>query len=241
MYRAVDMHKEAHFTGSEMVRDIVIGMSDGLTVPFALAAGLSGAVASGHVVLIAGIAEMAAGSIAMGLGGYMAARSEHESYLSELEREKREVVEKREVEIEEVRDVFRKYGLEGQTLEAATQAIISNEKGWVDFMMKEELGLEEPDPKRALRSALTIGLAYIAGGIIPLAPYAFNVPITTALLYSVVLTLIALFLFGWMKGRFTGVPAFRSAVQTMFVGAMASGVAFLIARAVSGMGGEGHG
>ena len=241
MYRAVDMHKEEHFTGSEMVRDIVIGMSDGLTVPFALAAGLSGAVASGHVVLIAGIAEMAAGSIAMGLGGYMAARSEHESYLSELEREKREVVEKREVEIEEVRDVFRKYGLEGQTLEAATQAIISNEKGWVDFMMKEELGLEEPDPKRALRSALTIGLAYIAGGIIPLAPYAFNVPITTALLYSVVLTLIALFLFGWMKGRFTGVPAFRSAVQTMFVGAMASGVAFLIARAVSGMGGEGHG
>lgn len=241
MYRAVDMHKEAHFTGSEMVRDIVIGMSDGLTVPFALAAGLSGAVASGHVVLIAGIAEMAAGSIAMGLGGYMAARSEHESYLSELEREKREVVEKREVEIEEVRDVFRKYGLEGQTLEAATQAIISNEKGWVDFMMKEELGLEEPDPKRALRSALTIGVAYIAGGIIPLAPYAFNVTITTALLYSVVLTLIALFLFGWMKGRFTGVPAFRSAVQTMFVGAMASGVAFLIARAVSGMGGEGHG
>lgn len=235
------MHKEEHFTGSEMVRDIVIGMSDGLTVPFALAAGLSGAVASGHVVLIAGIAEMAAGSIAMGLGGYMAARSEHESYLSELEREKREVVEKREVEIEEVRGVFRKYGLEGQTLEAATQAIISNEKGWVDFMMKEELGLEEPDPKRALRSALTIGLAYIAGGIIPLAPYAFNVPITTALLYSVVLTLIALFLFGWMKGRFTGVPAFRSAVQTMFVGAMASGVAFLIARAVSGMGGEGHG
>lgn len=240
MYRAIDTHKEAHFTGSEMVRDIVIGMSDGLTVPFALAAGLSGAVASGHVVLIAGIAEMAAGSIAMGLGGYMAARSEHESYLSELAREKQEIVEKRDVEIQEVREVFQKYGLQGDNLEAATQAIISNEKGWVDFMMKEELGLEEPDPGRALRSALTIGLAYIAGGIIPLAPYAFNIPVTTALLYSVVLTLIALFIFGWMKGKFTGVPALRSAFQTMFVGAMASGVAFLIARLVSGMGGEGH-
>lgn len=241
MYRAVVAHKETHFTGSETISDLVIGMSDGLTVPFALAAGLSGAVASGHVVLIAGIAEMAAGSIAMGLGGYMAARSEHESYLSERAREEREVVEKREVEIQEVREVFERYGLQGDALEAATRAIISNEKGWVDFMMKEELGLTEPDPKRALRSALTIGGAYIAGGIIPLAPYAFNLPVTQALLVSVVVTLIALFVFGWLKGRFTGVPVWRSAFQTMFVGAMASGVAFLIARVVSGIGGgEGH-
>lgn len=236
MYRAVLTHRETHFTGSEVVRDIVIGMSDGLTVPFALAAGLSGAVASGHVVLIAGIAEMAAGSIAMGLGGFMAARSEHESYQTELAREQREVVEKRDAEIEEVRDVFRRYGLAGEPLEAATNAVISNEKGWVDFMMREELGLEEPDPKRALNSALTIGLSYIAGGVIPLAPYAFNLPITQALLYSVVLTLIALFAFGALKGRFTGVPVWRSAFQTMLVGAIASAVAFAIARAVSGLG-----
>ncbi|WP_407542682.1 VIT1/CCC1 transporter family protein (plasmid) [Deinococcus radiomollis] len=236
MYRAVTSHKETHFTGSEMVRDIVIGMSDGLTVPFALAAGLSGAVASGHVVLIAGIAEMAAGSIAMGLGGYLAARSEHESYVSERAREEREIDEKRDAEVGEVRDVFQKYGLSGDALEAATTAIISNRATWVDFMMKEELGLEEPDPKRALRSALTIGLAYIAGGIIPLTPYALNLTLNRALLLSVVLTLIALFVFGALKGRFTGSSVLKSAVQTMFVGAAASGAAFLIARLVSGSG-----
>jgi len=237
MYRAVSMHREAHFTGSERVRDIVIGMSDGLTVPFALAAGLSGAVASGHVVLIAGIAEMAAGSIAMGLGGYLAARSEHESYVAERARETQEITEKRDMEIEEVRDVFRNYGLEGEPLEAATQAIISRPDTWVDFMMKEELGLEEPDPKRALQSAFTIGLAYIAGGVIPLAPYALHLTLTQALLVSVVLTLIALFIFGALKGRFTVAPVWRSAFQTLLVGAAASGAAFLIARAVSGSGG----
>ena len=237
MYRAVSSHRETHFTGSEMVRDIVIGMSDGLTVPFALAAGLSGAVASGHVVLIAGIAEMAAGSIAMGLGGYLAARSEHESYVSERAREEREIEEKRDAEVSEVRKVFQKYGLNGDALEAATMAITSNRATWVDFMMKEELGLEEPDPKRALRSALTIGLAYIAGGIIPLTPYALSLSLNQALTLSVVLTLIALFAFGALKGRFTGSSVWKSAVQTMFVGAVASGAAFLIARLVSGTGG----
>jgi len=234
MYRAVSSHKETHFTGSEIVRDIVIGMSDGLTVPFALAAGLSGAVASGHVVLIAGIAEMAAGSIAMGLGGYLAARSEHESYVSERAREELEIEQKRDAETLEVREVFQKYGLAGDALEAATTAITSNRTTWVDFMMKEELGLEEPDPKRALRSALTIGLAYIAGGIIPLMPYALNLTLNRALLLSVVLTLIALFAFGALKGRFTGSSVLKSAVQTMFVGAVASGAAFMIARLVSG-------
>ncbi|MGY2896013.1 VIT1/CCC1 transporter family protein [Deinococcus sp. UYEF24] len=237
MYRAVSSHRETHFTGSEMVRDIVIGMSDGLTVPFALAAGLSGAVASGHVVLIAGIAEMAAGSIAMGLGGYLAARSEHESYVSERAREEQEIDQKREAEILEVREVFQKYGLSGDALESATKAIISNRKTWVDFMMKEELGLEEPDPKRALRSALTIGLAYIAGGIIPLTPYALSLTLNRALTLSVVLTLIALFAFGALKGHFTGSSVLKSAVQTMFVGAVASGAAFMIARLVSGTGG----
>ena len=237
MYRAVSSHRETHFTGSEMVRDIVIGMSDGLTVPFALAAGLSGAVSSGHVVLIAGIAEMAAGSIAMGLGGYLAARSEHESYVSERAREEAEIEQKRDAEVGEVREVFQKYGLNGDALEAATTAITSNRAAWVDFMMKEELGLEEPDPKRALRSALTIGLAYIAGGIIPLTPYALNLTLNRALLLSVVLTLIALFAFGALKGRFTGSSVLKSAVQTMFVGAVASGAAFMIARLVSGTGG----
>ncbi|GGJ70226.1 VIT1/CCC1 transporter family protein [Deinococcus aquiradiocola] len=236
MYRAVSRHRETHFTGSETVRDVVIGMSDGLTVPFALAAGLSGAVASGHVVLVAGIAEMAAGSIAMGLGGYLAARSEHESYVAERAREEREVEEKRDAEIDEVREVFARYGLSGEPLEAATRAIVSDRTAWVDFMMREELGLEEPDPKRALRSAVTIGGSYILGGVIPLAPYALSLSVGRALLWSVVLTLVALFVFGALKGRFTGVPVWRSALQTTLVGAAASAVAFMIARLVSGGG-----
>lgn len=226
-------HLEQHFTGSETIRDVVIGMSDGLTVPFALAAGLSGAVDSSFVVLVAGIAEVAAGSIAMGLGGYLAARSESDHYKAELEREWQEVKELPERETEEVRDVFRKYGLEGQALESATQAVITKPQAWVDFMMKEELGLEEPDPKRALSSALTIGGSYIVGGSLPLIPYALKLPLNTALLVSVVVTLFALLIFGAVKARFTGVSMFKGAWQTALVGGLAAGVAFGIARLVS--------
>jgi vacuolar iron transporter family protein len=165
------MHREAHFTGSATVRDVVIGMSDGLTVPFALAAGLSGAVNSSFVVLVAGVAEMVAGSMAMGLGGYLAARSKADSYRSELAREHAEVRDVPEVEAQEVRDIFRRYGLDGSALEAAVHAVRSSPEGWVRFMMREKLGLEEPDPARAPRSAVSIGLSYIAGGLLPLAPY----------------------------------------------------------------------
>ncbi len=229
-------HVEQHFSGSDTVRDIVIGMSDGLTVPFALAAGLSGAVNSSFVVLVAGIAEMAAGSIAMGLGGYLAARGEEDHYRSELERERREVLELPEVETEEVREAFRKYGLEGEALEKATQAVTARPQAWVDFMMKNELGLEKPDPKRALSSALTIGGSYIAGGIIPLAPYAFRLPLETAFLWSIVVTLVALTLFGAVKARFTGVSALKGAWQTAIVGSIAAGAAYGLARLVSGFG-----
>ncbi len=185
-------HIEQHFTGSETIRDVVIGMSDGLTVPFALAAGLSGAVDNSFVVLVAGIAEVAAGSIAMGLGGFLAARSESDHYKAELEREWREVRELPERETEEVRAVFRRYGLDGEPLEQATQAVTAKPQAWVDFMMKEELGLEKPDPKRALTSALTIGGSYIVGGAIPLIPYALRLPMSSALLWSVAVTLVAL-------------------------------------------------
>jgi VIT1/CCC1 family predicted Fe2+/Mn2+ transporter len=220
-------HIEQHFTGSETIRDVVIGMSDGLTVPFALAAGLSGAVDNSFVVLIAGIAEVAAGSIAMGLGGFLAARSESDHYKAELEREWREVKELPEREIEEVREVFRSYGLEGESLEQATKAVVAKPQAWVDFMMKEELGLEKPNPKRALTSALTIGGSYIVGGAIPLIPYALRLPMSSALLWSVAVTLVALAVFGAVKARFTGISMFKGAWQTALVGGLA-------ARLVSG-------
>ena len=216
------------------MRDVVLGMSDGLTVPFALAAGLSGAVASARLILIAGTAELAAGAIAMGLGGYLAARSEADTYRSELKREHDEVVDIPQEEREEVRKIFASWGLEGETLEAATAAICAEPKRWVDFMMREELKLSEPDPGRARVSALTIGGAYVAGGAIPLAPYLLAVPVLTALAVSCVVTLTALAIFGSVKGRLTGRPPLREALRTVLVGAVASGAAFALAKLITG-------
>lgn len=226
-------HTERHFTGSEIVRDVVIGMSDGLTVPFALAAGLSGAVSSSGLLLVAGLAEVAAGSIAMGLGGFLAARSDVEMYRNELAREQSEVRTVPEREMQEVREIFTGYGLQGEALEQATRAVTSNAGSWVRFMMREELGLEEPHPARALHSALTIGGAYILGGLVPLVPYAFGLPVSRALLISVATTSVALAAFGAVKGYFTGVGLVRSASQTTLVGGLAAGAAHLIARLVS--------
>lgn len=230
-------HVERHFSGSESVRDVVIGMSDGLTVPFALAAGLAGAVSSHVLIVIGGMAEIAAGSIAMGMGGYLAARSDADSYRAELRREEQEVDEVPDVERQEVRDIFAAYGLRGQPLEAAVHAIAANKDAWVHFMMREELGLEEPHPNRALRSSLTIGGSYIAGGLVPLLPYFAPFSIPVALVVSAVVTIIALGIFGWVKGRFTGVRALRSAGQTVMVGGLAAGAAYVIARVISRIGG----
>jgi VIT1/CCC1 family predicted Fe2+/Mn2+ transporter len=227
-------HVETHFEGSETVRDVVLGMSDGLTVPFALAAGLSGAVASSRVVLVAGVAELAAGAIAMGLGGYLAAKSESDTWRSELRREHEEVDDVPAEEKEEVRKVFKGWGLDGDVLEQATEAVCSDRDRWVEFMMREELHLSEPDPKRARVSALTIGGSYVAGGAIPLAPYLFPVAITTALAASIAVTLVALALFGAFKGRLTGRPAGAEALRTVLVGALASGAAYTLARLISG-------
>jgi VIT1/CCC1 family predicted Fe2+/Mn2+ transporter len=226
-------HIERHFTASAIVRDIVIGMADGLTVPFALAAGLSGASISTRLIVTAGLAEIAAGSIAMGLGGYLAAKSDAEHYASEREREKQEILDKPRVEREEVAHIFRSFGLADEHLAPVVEAISSHPKRWVDFMMRFELGLEKPDPKRALQSALTIAGAYIAGGLIPLLPYiALNSP-QTALMYSVILTVCALVVFGYVKGRFTGSHPFRSAFQTTIIGGLAAAVAFLIASLIT--------
>jgi VIT1/CCC1 family predicted Fe2+/Mn2+ transporter len=226
-------HIERHFTAGETVRDIVIGMSDGLTVPFALAAGLSGAVASTQIVVTAGLAEVAAGSIAMGLGGYLAARSDAEHYTSERVREVQEVERVPDVEAMEVAEVFRSYGLTTDESAPIVRALRARPDAWVDFMMRFELGLEAPDPRRALTSALTIAGAYIAGGLIPLAPYMLLGSARQALLVSVALTLAALCLFGYVKGRFTGANAPRSALQTTLIGGLAAAAAFLIARAIS--------
>jgi VIT1/CCC1 family predicted Fe2+/Mn2+ transporter len=225
-------HVEKHFTASNRVRDIVIGMSDGLTVPFALAAGLSGAVDSTRVVITAGLAEIAAGSIAMGLGGYLAARTDAEHYASELARENRETVELPAEETREVVEVFEDYGLPHAKAVEAAHALRKDRKRWVDFMMRFELGLEKPDPARARSSALTIALSYVVGGMVPLAPYFLLHPMRTALAGSVVLTLLALLVFGYVKGRYTVRKPFRSAWQTAVVGGIAAAAAFSIAKLI---------
>ncbi|MEP7132204.1 MAG: VIT1/CCC1 transporter family protein [Acidobacteriota bacterium] len=226
-------HVEKHFTSSATIRDIVIGMSDGLTVPFALAAGLSGAVNSTHVVITAGLAEIAAGSIAMGLGGYLAARTDAEHYSAERAREDRETIEIPEEETREVIELFEDYGVpHGSAVEAA-HALRKDRKRWVDFMMKFELGLEKPDPARGRTSALTIAGSYVVGGLIPLGPYFFVADNGSALLASVAVTILALFIFGWIKGQFTVKRPLRSAFQTTVVGGLAAGAAFAIAKAIS--------
>jgi vacuolar iron transporter family protein len=226
-------HVEKHFTASATVRDIVIGMSDGLTVPFALAAGLTGAVVATRIIVTAGLAEIAAGSIAMGLGGYLAAQTDVEHYESEKGREFREIDEIPDQEQEEVAKVFRGYGLSEEHLRPVVTAISSNKNQWVDFMMRFELGLEEPDPGRAGRSAGTIAASYVAGGLIPLAPYMLLSHVTPALWLSVGVTIMALFFFGYVKGHYTGVPPWRGGLQTVFVGGLAAAAAFFIARLIS--------
>jgi VIT1/CCC1 family predicted Fe2+/Mn2+ transporter len=226
-------HIEKHFTSGEAVRDIVIGMSDGLTVPFALAAGLTGAVSSTHIIVTAGLAEIAAGSIAMGLGGYLAARSDAEHYASERKREVEETKTVPAVEAKEITTIFEGYGITAEESASVVAALRLNRKAWVDFMMRFELGLERPEPKRAMQSALTIGGAYIAGGLIPLLPYMLLGMLSAALKVSVLATLVALLVFGFVKARLTGSAPVRSALQTLLVGGIAAAAAFLIARAIS--------
>ncbi|OYU56037.1 MAG: iron transporter [Chitinophagaceae bacterium BSSC1] len=227
-------HVEKHLKSSETITDIVIGMSDGLTVPFALAAGLSGAVKDVHLIVIAGIAEIAAGSIAMGLGGYLAGKTEQEHYASELKREYDEIEELPHVEREEVRVFFEGLGLSRHLQEEATEELIKDKDRWADFMMKYELGLEEPDPKRARKSAFNIGASYIVGGMIPLSPYFFVEDGITGLKYSAIVTLACLFVFGFFKSKLTGTPPLKGALKVAIIGALAAGCAFGIAKLIEG-------
>jgi VIT1/CCC1 family predicted Fe2+/Mn2+ transporter len=223
-------HEEKHLKSSDLITDVVIGMSDGLTVPFALAAGLSGAVSSTGIIVIAGIAEICAGSIAMGLGGYLAGKTEQDHYAAEVKREFYEVDNLRDREIEETKEFFANIGLSEELQNQATEEIAKDKKQWVDFMMKYELGLDKPDPKRATKSALNIGISYIVGGLVPLSPYFFVDQPVTGLKISAVVTLLCLFVFGFFKSKVTGVNAWGGALRVMLIGAVAAAAAFGVAK-----------
>ena len=227
------LHVERHFASGDLVRDIVIGMSDGLTVPFALAAGLTGAVSMTKLIVLAGLAEIAAGSIAMGLGGYLAAKGDAQHYDSERKREEREIVERVHDEEQEIYDIFHTYGVSEEESTPVLNALKRNPTAWVDFMMRFELGLEKPEPQRARNSASTIAASYVVGGFIPLAPYIMLQDAYSALAWSVLITVVALAVFGYIKGRVAGISPARSALQTTFTGGLAAAAAFALARLLS--------
>jgi VIT1/CCC1 family predicted Fe2+/Mn2+ transporter len=226
------LHTETHFRTPRLVRDIVLGVADGLTVPFALAAGISGALDATHIVIIAGLAEIAAGTISMGLGGYLSAKSDIEHYSSERAREHREVKEVPETEIAEVKGIFRAYGLAEHEADMIAHSLSARPKEWVDFMMRFELGLEKPRPEQARQSALTIGSAYAVGGLIPLSPYFFISQTESALVISSIFTISALLVFGYIKGTYTGSHPWKSCIQTTLIGSAAAATAFIVARLI---------
>ncbi|MDB5149236.1 MAG: hypothetical protein JWQ57_3256 [Mucilaginibacter sp.] len=228
------MHQEHHVNSSETIRDIVIGMSDGLTVPFALAAGLSGAVNASGIVVTAGMAEIVASSIAMGLGGFLAGKTDADHYDSELKREYMEVDKVPAQEKEEVRQIFASFGLSHELQHQIADEMAKDKDKWVDFMMKYELGLEKPNPGRATKSALTIGVSYVIGGIIPLSPYVFINDTIQALYYSCGITLIALFVFGYFKSKLTGQHPVSGAIKVVLIGTLAAAAAFILAKAING-------
>lgn len=227
------MSEEKHFQSSEIVRDFVIGMSDGLTVPFALAAGLSGAVDSTSIIITAGLAEIAAGSIAMGLGGYLAGQTEIEHYETEEKREYEEIKNLHEVEIKETKEIFAEYGLDEDMQEKIAREMAKHPKKWVDFMMRFELGLEKPDKNRAHQSALVIGSSYVLAGFVPLSAYFFTDSAQQGLIYSTIITIITLVIFGLVKSKLTGQPLFKGALHVTVVGIVAAAAAFLIAKLLS--------
>jgi VIT1/CCC1 family predicted Fe2+/Mn2+ transporter len=227
------MHVEYHLKNSDFITDTVIGMSDGLTVPFALAAGLSGAVNSNSIIITAGLAEIVAGCIAMGLGGYLAGKTEQDHYQSELKREYEEVDRVPEKELQEVEDVFADYGLSENSRKAIALEMSKDKTNWVNFMMRFELGLEEPNPNRARNSALTIGAAYFVGGLLPLSAYFITPEPMKGLIISAIFTTICLFVFGYFKSSVTGQPPVTGAFKVTMIGLLAAAAAFGIAKIIS--------
>ncbi len=233
MMQHVHPHEEKHFTSSDLIKDIVIGMADGLTVPFALAAGLSGAVSSNGIIITAGMAEVVAGSIAMGLGGYLAGRTDVEHYESEKRREATEVEVVPEREKQEIRDLLAEYGISRGVQDEVATELSRNKRHWVDFMMKFELGMEKPDPQRARKSAFNIGASYVAGGLVPLSAYFFTDTPQQGLFYSSIITVSFLFIFGYVKTRLTGDKPWLGALKTTLIGVLAASAAFVIAKWIS--------
>ncbi len=231
---ATYLHHEEHVLSSNVLKDIVIGMSDGLTVPFALAAGLSGAVNDTAIIVLAGLAEIAAGSIAMGLGGYLAGQTEQDHYNSELRREYYEVDNMPDKERAEVKEFFEGLGLSEDVQQKAVNELTKNKDRWVDFMMKYELALDKPNPKRAGQSAFNIGVSYIVGGLVPLSPYFFIHDSLAALKFSVAITLVCLFVFGFFKSRLTGVNPWSGGLKVLLIGAVAAATAFGITKLIQG-------
>jgi VIT1/CCC1 family predicted Fe2+/Mn2+ transporter len=229
----VDIHAEKHQGDSQTVRDLILGIADGLTVPFALAAGVSGAVAGSGLVVTAGLAEIVAGAISMGLGGYLAARTEAQHYSKEYAREVRETQQIPDEERAEVAEILGRYGVREPVLSSVVDEIARDQHGWVEFMMRNELGLERPDTNAAPRSAALVGGGYALGGVFPLAAYFFVPDAHVALLWSCVLTSIALIGFGAMRARFLKTPIVPGSLTTWFIGAVAAGAAYALARLVS--------
>ena len=227
-------HVEEHSKLSGFIRDVVFGMVDGLTVPFAVAAGLASIDVSSSVIIIAAVlAEIAAGSVSMGLGGFLAAKTEAEHYFAERAREEWEVEHKPEAEEQEVVDALKNYGLSQKESEAVASSLKMRKRDWVDFMMRFELGLEEPNKNRAVKSASTIAGAYVVGGFLPLAPYLFfRDDVSFAFGLSIAVTTLAFVVFGYLRGYFIGGKPWRSMLQTLAVGAIAAIAAFAIAKLV---------
>ena len=223
------MHQEGHLKQPTVLKDIIIGLSDGITVPFALTAGISGAGISNHIIITAGIAEICAGAIAMGLGGYLAGKTEEDHYYHEMHREFSEIKTVPEVEKQEVRDALAYYGLSKDIQDKAADELSKNEKQWVEFMMHNELRLEEPEAGRAMSSARNIALSYIVGGTIPLLGYVFTDLPQTGLRDSSIFTILCLLLFGYFKSRLTGQNPFIGALKTTGIGILAAASAFSIA------------
>jgi VIT1/CCC1 family predicted Fe2+/Mn2+ transporter len=227
------MHQETHISSSNFVRDVIIGMSDGLTVPFALTAGLSGVLDTNHLIIVSGLSEIAAGCISMGLGGFLAGQTEVEHYDSELKREYEEVEKVPDTERQEVEAIFIDMGVDRELSKQVTLQISQDKHKWVDFMMRFELGLDKPDKDRAIKSALTIAFSYLAGGFIPLFPYLVTSNNQQGFYYSCVITVIALLIFGYFKSKVTGQPLMKGTLKVALTGIAAAVAAYALAKMVS--------
>lgn len=218
----------------ERLRDIIIGTSDGLTIPFALAAGLSKVVESNNVIVAAGIIAVAAGSIAMGIGGVSAAHSTRKEFHHDLKKKYETLEEMDHDEKQEVKNFFNQLGLSESLQEHATEELSKDKKNWEEFIKKYEPSLIQPEKGKATRSGINIALSYIIGGFIPLLPYLFIANTSNAFNISVAVTLICLFVSGWMKSRFTGERSFSAAFRMMLTGATAAAAAYIVARIFMG-------